>query len=98
MLQLLRVHSDLDSRMKRKNDFRSATAQRKSAEKHEGKKRATNKHGMCFVEEKNAKQFLCETREEKNKIKFRAGTVKAFWFTRFDCPSRSMLHIRIKCT
>jgi hypothetical protein len=35
------------------------TKGKKSAEKHEKKKRATNKqHGMCFVE--NAKQFLCD--------------------------------------
>lgn len=70
---------DLDSQ-EEKNDFRSATAQRKSAEKHEGKKRATNKqHGMCFVEEKNAKQFYAmrDKRRKKN-VKIRAGTVKAF--------------------
>lgn len=70
--------------------------QRKSAEKHERRKRATNKqHGMCFVEEK-CETILCDVREEK---KIGAGTVKAFWFSRFDCPSlrwKCVLYIRIK--
>lgn len=63
---------------------------RKSAEKHKRKEQQIN-NMECVLVKKCETIFMCATREEK----IGAGTVKAFWFSHFDCPSQCVLDMRI---